>query len=106
MTSQQLHDLTKALFAKHPSAKPDGLYPPIEADADWWIDNDKGSPGVPVFTSTAELIIIGHLAKWLAEKEWSYRITQNARDCFCVNRWNEYPTILDALVAAAIEVEE
>ena len=107
MTAKELYDLTKPLFAKHPSAKPYAYFfspPYVEMEID-------------KITLTHELILTGHLVQWLAECDDKEGIEVVPNCGHSGDKWvlwsrfgNELlgggPTLLHALVAACMEVEE
>jgi hypothetical protein len=116
MNAKELHDLTAPLFAKHPSAKPEGLYCDtryIGCEV-WRIDEAFHTQAIS--SDFASLIIQGHLAQWLAEKTKGNIFTVSAPATHIspiYKKWgcgagvkNERDTFLEALVAACMEVEQ
>jgi len=104
MTATALHDLTAPLFKKHTSAKPDGFLFALNSNA-CLCDLSV------ISRAHAELIITGHLTRWLLERQPSSNnrkqnltlLVSEHGTCavrYCVN--GQFgPTILHAIVNAA-----
>lgn len=119
ITAAQLHDMTKALFEKHTSAKPERFYTQQgtsrSAFFGWHDANDKqrGFGLSDGDSDIAALIITGHLTQWLAE-----RVNEERQDLeieVYKGKWyikwepdSQYSgaTLLEAIIAACMEVEQ
>lgn len=113
MTSQELYDLTKPLFDKHPSAKPEHY----DYKYNKWCEREMwADEGEFISDNCAEISFTGYLVQWLAEcddKE-GIEVVPNcghSGDNWVI--WSRFgdevlgggPTLLHALVAACMEVK-
>jgi hypothetical protein len=110
MTATKLYELTKPIFDKHPSAKPEWLQ--WRSIAERWVtvyqdaENVRASNGLT--DEAAALIVQGHLVEWLCSRHatdffltsWGWQCTIDRP-----NRTFERETLLEALIAACMEVE-
>jgi hypothetical protein len=94
MTASELHNLTKDLFAKHPSAKPEFLN--MQYFDGQSCDNE---------IKAAALIIQGHLFAWMSAHQGAHFFCKQAEDVFVVDRVAHH-TLIRALVAACLQVPQ